>query len=284
MRALALLALAALLAGCSSPSATPTPSDGVIAIADKTGLVVLDLADGLMVGLTDRPGLGWISPSGGVLSWLDEGFAVVVDGAADARAVGPAVPWTRVYDNATGLELAPGEARWRVLRNGTTLATAPLPAAPSPAAPWTTASDDLAVLGAEYAGEGRGACAHDLFLHGATSVRTRGCHLSIAGDGRAGWTEGGGVRVMDADGTIRNVTGPSSGDASQNAFVAHENPVFTRDGMLYLRLTGGASVAKTEVLGEEGTTTLARLDGPKRLALLGATDDGQQILVRVFER
>lgn len=287
MRAVALLALAILLAGCASPASPPPtsaqPGTGALDLSDETGLLALDLPARRIVALTPRPGVAWMSPGATVFVWLEETFSIVVNDAAATREVGPSVGWARVFDNATGLELTPGEARWRGLENGTRLASAPLPPAPATGVAWTAASDDLAVLAGEYAGEGRGACQNDVFVRAAANARTRGCHVQVAHDGRVGWTEAGSVRVMGLDGAIRNVTAPPSGDVAQSAYVAHENPVFTREGVLYLRLTGGSDLALSELVGEDGVAR-AKVDGPKRLALLGASEDGQRVLVRVFER
>lgn len=282
-----ILLVVVLAAGCAAPE-TPTPTTpvaatGAIDLTGKMGLLAIELSERRVTALTERPGPAWISPGGDVVVWLDDSFSVVVNEAAGTRDVGARVTWARVHDNATGLEILPGEARIRDLVGGALRSNATLPPAPATGAAWTAASEDLSVLAAEYDAGRPSLCANDLFLRGAANARTIGCHLRVSPDGRIGWTETLAVRVMGADGEIRNVTGPPTGDAAQGNFVAHENPAFTADGVLYLRLTGGSQLTRTEVVREDGTA-LATLAGPRRLALVDASADGDRLLVRVFER
>jgi len=278
---LALLVLA--LAGCAAPAQDPAGAEGPIDLSGRLGLMLVDVESRSVLLYGERATLGWMSPNATVVTWMEEDYAIVHDRTTGARDIGAPTVWARVHDNGTGLELAEEEARLRQLVGVDVLQTTPLPPPPRVGARWTGASADLGVLVGEYLGAQRGGCRNDLYIRSPQLERSIGCHLRVADDGRVGWTEGTSVRVRERDGTLRNLTGPGSGDASNGTFVGHENPVFTEDGVLMLRLTGGLQLRLSEIVDEEGNV-LAKADGPRRLALLDASADGRHILVRAFDR
>lgn len=279
------LALAILAAGCAAPDALPpAPApEGPIDLTGKLGLLLLDRATGDVATLLEQPALAWMSGGSHLLVWTDATFDVVVNRTSGARHVGPPVVWARVYDNGTALELASGEAKLRELVSGNTLWTKPLGPTPREGISWTAASDDLSVVALEVPGARPVACQNEITIRSTRLDRTLGCHLRVAPDGRAGWTEATAVRMREADGDLVNVTAPGSGDPAAGTFVAHENPVFTRGGVVMLRITGGERIALTEIVDEEGNA-IARMAGPRRLALHDVSEDGQFVLVRAFER
>lgn len=284
MRVLAIPLLAALLvAGCASPTNEPRDESGPIDLTDKLGLILVDLETRELTTFTQRAALAWMSENATAISWTEENFAIVVDRATGGRDIAPLTIWARIYDNGTGLELADGEARLRELVSGTIRYTLPVPPAPIAGLAWTAASDDLAVLGGEYAVSGRPTCANDIVLRGEKGERTIGCHLKIAIDGRAGWSEATGVRLRERNGTVVSLTGFGRGDPTNGSYVGHENPIFTRDDLLMLRLTGGTTVTLSEVLARDGTV-LAKVDGPRRVALHDVSADGRYLLLRTFDR
>lgn len=269
MRALLILA-ALLLAGCGAPTEDPPADDatGPIDLAGESGLLFLDLETREVRTYTQTPGLAWMSQNATAITWTEATFAVAVDRSTGGREVVPAKVWARVYDNGTGLELAADGAHLRHLVTGNVVETRPLPPPPAEERTWTAASDDLRTLGAEYATSGRGSCASDIFLRVGSGERTVGCHLEISGDGRVGWTERDRARVREANGTIVDHAGL-------------ENPVFTRDGVVMLRVTGRSPVTLTEVVTSDGEV-LATMEGPTRLALHDVSADGRYLLVRAF--
>ena len=275
MRALALLLAVLALAGCASPEggaptpdASPDAQTGPVDLTGKSGLLLVDLDTRAVAGLTQTPGLAWMSENATVLTWTEETFSVALDRASGGREVAPLTLWARVYENGTGLELAAGAANVREIVTGNVRDTKPLPPAPVEGRAWTGASDDLAVLAAEYAVSGRGSCSSDIILRAGAGERTVGCHLEVASDGRVGWTEGRMARVRGLDGAIVDHEG-------------FENPVFTRDGVVMLRVTGSAPISLTEVVTPDGEV-LAKLDGPRGLALQDVSADGRYLLVRTF--
>lgn len=272
-----------LLAGCASPEEIP-PTETVepIDISTRFGLLAIDLADRRVTPLTEQSGPSWMSPTGAVVTWDEPQYAVILH-ENGTRTLGPLILWARVMDNATGIELIPDQARMREIGTGIQRYDQTLPESPIPGTGWTAASEDLTVLVGEYAAGRQGACLNDVFIRAAVNVRTIGCHVSVARDGRVGWTEGTGVRIMHTNGTIVNLTGQGRGDASAFSFVAHENPVFTADSQYYLRLTGGSQLRITEVIDGDGNA-IVKLGGPRRLALEDVSEDGNRLLLRVFER
>lgn len=279
MRAVAItLTLAALLAGCASPTpAAPEEdnADGVIDLTGIRGLLLLDTTTGKIQRLSDASTLAWLSPGGARLLWNEANFAVLLDSATAAREVVPSATWVRLYDNATGLELLDGEAAWRDVRATAANGTAPLPPAPLQGARWTQASDDLRVLGAEYAGPTAMPCANEIFLRAQASARSQGCHLRIAPDGRAGWTEGAAVRLRDATGDVQTL-------AVQNG-TREENPIFTAAGHLRLRIHESTTPSLTEVIEQNGTV-VAKATGSTRLALQDVSGDGRLVMITAFQR
>jgi hypothetical protein len=274
--------MALLLAGCSTPA--PANDTGPIDFTGKIGLLAIDTTTRQVTTLTDFNGFGWMSPSGAFVTWLDEGYAVLLETPTNAREVVAGGQWVRIYDNATGLELRPGMALWRPLKGGDAVGNATIPDAPRAGTRWNSASDDLGVLAAEYIPPGRGPpCVNEVYVHARENIRSIGCHVRVASDGRAGWTEAGVVRVLGLDGNITNLTQPAGGDAANDSYVSHENPVFSSDGVAYLRLTGGAQIVRTEVLGPNGTA-LAKMEGATRVAFHDISQDGRFLLVRAFER
>ncbi|HUR69802.1 MAG TPA: hypothetical protein VM370_11210 [Candidatus Thermoplasmatota archaeon] len=284
MRLPLLLACVLLLAGCASKPEEPAKTGtGPIDLSGKLGLLAIDTTTRQVTALTQTQGVGWMSPSGNVVVWLDEGFSVLVEATSNARQIVPATQWARVFDNGTGIELLVGKASWRDIRSGNESAFALLPDAPRAGTRWQAASDALDVLAVEYlSGSGTG-CANDLYIKATQPARTQGCHIRVAGDGRVGWTEATGVRVRATNGSIVNLTGTGRGDAATNSFVAHENPVFTTNGTIFLRLTGGKELLRTEIV-TEGGQVLAKMEGSRRLALRDVSDDGRFLLVSAFER
>lgn len=276
-----------LLAGCAAPAPEaqpPTPvADGPVDLTGRLGLFVVDLETRRIDAYTEQPSLAWMSPDAQIVTWTESDFNVVVNRTTGARELGPRVAWARILSNGTALELTPAEARLRPLVGSGTLWSAPLPPAPLSGGAWSGASDDLDVLGAEFPGAGRASCGNDVFVMAQRLERTVGCHLRVAPDGRAGWTEAAGVRVRERAGAITNLTGPGSGNAANGTFVTHENPAFTRDGLLMLRITGGDEITSTEIVAANGTA-LAKMTGSRPLALHDVSDDGRFVLVRAFER
>lgn len=273
-----------VLAGCASPDNKAQEDEtGPIDLSDALGLILLDLDMRERTVYTERTALAWMSADARAVSWTEENFAIVVDRSTGGRDVGPLTIWTRIYGNGTGLELVDGKAHLRDIVTGTIRSTTPVAPAPIQGFAWTAASDDLAVLGGEYAVSGRPSCANDIILRGEKGERTIGCHLEISADGRAGWSEATGVRLRERNGTVISLTGFGQGDPSNGSYVGHENPVFTADGLFMLRLTGGSEVGLTEVVTRDGTV-VAKMDGPRRLALHDASSDGRYLLVRAFDR
>lgn len=281
---LLLLATAAvlLLAGCAAPSepqARPTPlvDEGAIDLTERLGLMLVDVEARQVQVLTERNALAWMSPNGTFVTWTEATYSSILDRSAGSAAIGPRTVWARIHDNATGLELVEREARIRPLGDGPALSNATVPATPLGGA-WTSASEDLAVLGLERAGGRPGSCASEIVLLETRVERTVGCHLRIAPDGRSGWTEGSMVRVRARGGAIVNLTDPhGQSDATL------ENPIFAGEELLMLRVTGGAVATLTEVVDRDGNA-LAKAAAPRRLALHDATSDGRYVLLRVFER
>jgi len=277
VRTLAIAIVLAFLAGCASPAptqTTPTPAvDGPIDLAGKLGLIAIDLPKRAIEDLSGRSTVAWVSPNGSRVFWNEDNFAIILDAEEGARDVVAIGRWARLYDNGSALELLDGEAAWRDVRSPVANATAPIASAPVQGSRWTQASDDLLVLGAEYIGPASLACANDIFVRANESARSRGCHLRIASDGRAGWTEAGGVRIREPTGEVRTLA-PANG-------TREENPVFTDQGYLFLRLHGGASRTLTEVVDQDGNV-LAKLTGSQRIALHDVTRSGDVLLASVF--
>lgn len=289
MRPLAvlLLAVAIFVAGCASPADTKNTGTGPIDLSEKSGLLAIDLTTRQVTLLSLNQGLAWMSPSGAYATWQEKGYAVLLDSttAPPTRSVVEPATWVRVFDNATGLELTTSGAYWRPLnaiRTDTYNTT--LPPTPHPNTRWTGSSADLRVLGAEYVPAGSSAvCENEIYIRANPPGRTTGCHLRIAADGRAGWTEGGGIRVRGLDGEISNITPGGGGDITASTYVSYENPVFTDSGVAYLKLTGGKQLVRTEVIAPDGST-VATLPGPMRMAFHDISDDGRFLLVRAFVR
>lgn len=279
MRLLPLLLLAALLAGCASPSEPPADARGPVDLTGKNGLLLVDADGRLVQPLSEQAIQAWMSPSGRLVTWIEADYAILLDVQTGQREVVPQQVWARITDEGTGLLLLPGEARFMDLVTNEVRRAEPVPAAPRAGARWTAASDDFAVLGAEYATDGATRCSNDLFLRAQRAERTVGCHLRVAPDGRAAWTEGNRVRMLDANGTLANVTAEAGGSATD--FTAYENPILLPDGVAHLRMRGGQEVALTEVIGPGGAP-LAKLDGPSRLALHDVSDDARLLLVTTF--
>lgn len=272
---------AILVAGCASPTHGPAASDGPIDLTGKQGLVAIDLKADKVTSLSPTARFGWMSPSGALVVWLDDTLAILLDLSTGQREIVAVSPLLRLNDNATGLVLGQPNASWTQLRTGVVVGSTPIPAPPVADSRWTGASDDLTVFIAEYAAPNAGsACANDIYIHGTTNVRTQGCFVRVANDGRVGWTEVGGIRVRTTDGNITNITAPGGGDATKSAYVSSENPVFTADGIAYLKLTGGKDLVKTEIIGPDGTV-LATAAGPARLTFQDISTDGNFLLVRV---
>lgn len=269
-----------LLAGCAAPAEGPR-AEGPIDLQESVGTVLLDLHEGSVETLTAKPGLAWMSPSGALVTWVEDGFAIVLDRGTGVRDVAPSATWSRLQDDGSAVELLPGEARIRAVSTGATISNRTLPLAPDGGA-WTAASADFGVLIAERARPDASACQHDIAILTQRVERTVGCHVEVAGDGRVGWTEGNGVRLREANGTLRWLAeaGLSEGP-SVPGYVAYENPVFTANGTLMLRLRGADALATTEIV-DEAMQPLATLDAPSRLALLDASADGRWVLARVF--
>jgi hypothetical protein len=271
-----------VLAGCAAPGSPTQEGTGPIDLATDMGLIAVDLTTRQVTLLTDSPGFGWMSTSGTLVAWLDQGFAVLLVSQTGQRQVVPPGQWTRIYDNGTSLELSPTGALWKNISDGTQLGSAPLPPTPRAGSRWNGASDDLTIMAAEYVPENATApCTNEIFIHGTTNGRTTGCHLRVARDGRVGWTEGGGVRIRAHEGAITNLTPGGGGDISTDNYVSYENPVFTSNSVAYLKLTGGRKLVKTEVIGSDGST-LASLPGPARLAFQDISEDGRFLLLRTF--
>lgn len=261
MRLLPIATLAALLlAGCGAPAVDE--QDGRFSLGAQQGLFLVDLEEQRAEQIIEEAGLAWMSPQGAFLSWTVADYAIVNDRASGARDVAPQVPWARIHDNGTGLEITPEGARWRDLRTGIAVGNATLPSTPFAGARWTAASDDLSVVAAEYP-TGGGACANDIYVRAATNDRTRGCHLRVALDGRVGWTEGPNARIRGRDGAIANVTG--------------ENPVFSAQGFLYV----DQAAEGPEVLDQDGAS-LVRADAGLRFALHEVSGNGRFLLLRAF--
>lgn len=262
VRTLALVALALLLAGCSQPA--PAPAEGPLDLSGSDGLLLLDLESRSVVPISATATRAWISPSGEYLTWAEPTYNVVQ--TPQGRVVAPLATWARVFDNGTGYDMAPGVARLRHLVNATAITETPLPPTDRT---WTLASEDLSVLGGEFATSSVW-CAHEIRLRTQNATTFPGCHLAIAADGRAGWTTGPEVRVRHTNGTIERITAPEGSTA--------ENPVFTANGVLYLRLHGD----DTDLLAWGNETALAKTHTPRKLALHGATDDGRYLLLASF--
>lgn len=291
------LALAAvlLLAGCTSEDPSPTPTSSpspdttdvtgpVVLAPEQLGLILVDTTSEKPLVLSPTSNLGWMSPSGDVLIWEgEEDFFVLSNRTRQTVQPASEVLWSRIEDDVTGIVMRPEGALRALLTNGTEVQTFPLPTGPRPDRSWSGVSADLRVLGAEWEGAtgGRG-CQNALSVLDTSTgenFTSTGCHLRVARDGRVGWTQATGVWVREANGTVRDVTG--TGRDVNGTFVAHENPVFTADGFVHLRLRGGGRLMGTEVV-DEGGAVLARLDGANRVALLDASADGRFILLRVF--
>lgn len=271
VRALGLLLLALLIAGCTQPQNEPAAEDGPIDLGARTGLLLVDLETRSVAVLSTSARGAWISPSGAYVAWSEPAYGVVQT-PDRGRLVAPSGTWARIHDNGTGLELVPGEARFRDLVTHDVVANASLPPAPRAGSAWTRASEDLAVLAVEYpAAEAAGACRDEIAIRATEGVLFQGCHLAVASDGRVGWTTGPEVRLRHPDGTVENVT------ASEGA--TNENPVFTDEGLAYLRVHGADTHV---VLRAADESVVARAASPQRLALLGATEDGRYLLVSSF--
>lgn len=277
----ALLAIVLLVAGCASPTDAPV-AEGPIDLPQQVGTLLLDLQENVTQTLTTKPGVAWMSPSGSLVSWTEDAFAIVLDRAAGAREVAPSVTWTRIEDDGSGIELVPGEARVRVLLTGDAVSNRSLPPTPDGGA-WTGASADYGVLVAERVRPDVDApCQHEISILTERAERTVGCHAKVASDGRVGWTEGNGVRARDVNGTLRWIAQASRTESpAVPEYIAYENPMFTANGTLFLRLRGERALNVTELV-DENMTVLATLDGPYRLALLDVSRDGRWLLARVF--
>lgn len=275
---LPLLILALLLAGCASPAGEP--GDGrPLDLTEERGTLLLDLRENRSQLLTTHPGLAWMSASGALVSWTEANYAVVLDRSINTRDVAPLVPWSRIDDDGTGLEMRVGEARIRELVSGDPVRNVTLPPTPTGRA-WTYASDDLTVLGAEHADTGAAACGHAIRVQRGETARAIGCHLEVSRDGRVAWTEGDGVRILGDDGTA--TPWPPAHSATEEG-VRHENPLFTANGTIAIRLRAQDGATVSEVVDDDGQV-LATLHGPRELALLDVSSDARWLLVRVFQR
>lgn len=264
-----LLALALLLfAGCTTPGPATTP-DGPPSLDGQRGLLFLDATAGRYERLSEDAIGAWLSPGGSIAVWSEGSYHVVAPRGGE-RAIVPAARWAQVYDNGTGLEIMSGEARVRSLLSDDVLWRRGIPPPPRQGTTWQAASDDLSVLAVEYPGEV--ACRGAITIAVSTPLLAGGCHLSVARDGRVGWTEGAIARVRHTNGTIENVTAPQDARA--------ENPVFTDAGFAYLRID---AQGRTElVLRGETERVVAQAKAPTRLALHGASADGTYVLVTAF--
>lgn len=264
-----LFALALLLvSGCTGDDAPPAEDDGVARLASERGLVLFDRETGLAQRLTQTPGLAWVSPSGRYVLFDEASYAVLMDVTTAQREVVPRGVYVRVYDDTTGLRLDEGRAEVARLATGEVVGRRGLPAGG-----WDQAADDFAVLAAEEVAAGD--CRNRVrILRDGNESEATGCHVRVSADGRVGWTEGGRVKLAARDGAVREL-------APEREGVAHENPVFTADGELYLRVVG-ARPASTELVA--GNATVLRMGGPARLAIHDASADGRLVLLRVFDR
>lgn len=272
-----------ILAGCADAPPAPQPdAEGPIELDGRRGLLLVDLEARTATSFAERALLAWMSENATIITWAEDNFALVAERTTGARTVGPLTVWARVHEDATGLQLEERAANLRYLANGTLRASTPVQPPPLAGVSWTAASADLRVLGGEYAVSGRQGCSNDIVLLDERVERTVGCHLEIARDGRAAWTEATLVRLRGTDGTISNLTGPGTGNRANNTFVSHENPIFTAEGTLLLRVTGGATRALTEIVTTDGNV-LAKLEGPRHLAMHDASADGRFVLVSAFD-
>lgn len=280
MRVASALLVMILLAGCAAPAEEPR-ANGPIDLEESVGTLLLDLDEGAVDLLTTKPGLAWMSPSGAIVTWVEDGFAVVLDRGTGVRDVAPSATWAGLHDDGSAVELLPGEARIRAVSTGESISNRSLPLAPDGGA-WTGASADFGVLVAERARADAPSCQHDIAILAQRVERTVGCHAEVARDGRVAWTEGNGVRLREANGTVRWLAEAGLSDSpSVASYVAFENPVFTENGTLMLRLRGAEALEVTEVV-DPTMQPLATLDAPYRLALLDASADGRWLLARVF--
>jgi hypothetical protein len=268
-----------LVAGCAAPAVEPDTTRG-LDLAGRVGTLLLGLDDDSVQLLTPQQGLAWMSPSGALVTWTGVDFAIALDRATGERDVVPLIVWSRIDDDGTGLELRAGEARTRDLLTGAEVRNTTLPPPPGSARAWTYASADLAVLGAEHAEPGAAACAHEIHVRAPELTRATGCHLEVSRDGRVGWTEGDDVRILQ-DGAP-TVWSSAQGPAPDEP-VRHENPLFTGEGTIALRIRGSADATVSEVVDEDGQV-LAMLEGPRQIALLDVSEDARWLLVRIFTR
>ena len=275
-----LLVLALLLAGCAAPApGTGAEEGGPVDLTGRSGTFLVDLREGAVQPLSTRATLAWMSPSGAVVTWQEPDFAAVLLRSSGAREVAALRTWAHVSDDATGVELAPALARVRHVVTGTELSNATLPAEPAGRA-WTRASADLGVLAGEYApARPTAPCRNEIVILAGTIERATGCHVRVGPDGRVAWAEEGAIRVRATDGTTRALAAPPSMDG---VFVAHENPVFAGERVLYLRLQGEGTLERTEIVDETGAS-LARMEGARRLALLDVSADGRWLLASAFD-
>lgn len=248
-------------------------------LTGREGLLLVETRARAIQPLTLQHIDAWMSPDGLFVTWEDAGFSILLRTDGGARDVVPTQTWSRITAQGTGIVLGTQEARTMDLVKNDVLDRRELPAAPAGVA-WREASDDFSVLATEAAGRTPG-CFHDVYVKAAKDVRTIGCHVRVAPDGRVAWTETNRIRGLDAEGNVVNLTEAPGGSADD--FTAYENPVFTTDGMAYLRLRGGQTLRSTEVIGPDGGV-LARIDGPTRLALHDVSDDGRWVLVTAFTR
>lgn len=243
-------------------------------LSGKAGLLAIDLRNGTIQVLSDVGTLGWLSPHAQRVLWAEGNYGILLDATTGARDVVASARAIRLYDNGTVLEAGEGEIRWRDAKSPTASASAEVPPAPVAGTGWTQASDDIRVVGVEYLGPAGTTCLNDLYVRGSNGSRTAGCHLRVAADGRAGWTELSTVRIRGPEGIIETVRAPSEDTRL-------ENPIFTADGYYYLRVHDRTTRTLTEIVDQDGEV-VATLTGAGKMALLDATADGNLVLANVF--